>query len=177
MRCDPKQFTLSMKLVSPAQRGFSMLEVLISLVIIATALLGTAGLQIYAMRMGQSSQFRIQATFLATDILDRIEANKDNTTGIVAGNYVTSGSGTPQALTYPDPCMTSACTAAQLANRDRNQWENAVATALPQATWSVTITGAGNNIYTAILGWTDRSSIKQNTGETFSYTATRVIGR
>lgn len=156
-----------------AQHGFSMLEILITLVIVATALLGTAGLQIYAMRMGQSSQFRTQAIFLASDILDRIEANKDNATGAVAGNYVIAGSGTPPALISPDPCTVATCSAAQLANRDINQWENAVASLLPQATWSVTASGVG---YTAVLGWTDRSSSKNSTGETFSYTANRNIG-
>ena len=169
MRRDLKPYTSS-----ATQHGFSMLEILITLVIVAIALLGTAGLQVYAMRMGQSSQFRTQAIFLAADILDRIEANKDNTTGAVAGNYVIAGNGTPPALTSPDPCTVAPCSAAQLANRDINQWENAVASLLPQATWSVTATGIA---YTVVLGWTDRSSNKATTGETFSYTANRNIGK
>lgn len=159
---------------SATQRGSSMLEILVTLVIVAIALLGTAGLQLNAMRVGKSSQFRTQAVFLASDILDRIEANKDNTTGRVAGNYVIAGSGVPAALTSPDPCTVAACTAAQLANRDINQWENAVALLLPQATWSVTASGVA---YTSVIGWTDRSSNKNSTGETFSYTANRSIGR
>lgn len=159
---------------SATQYGFSMLEILITLVIVAIALLGTAGLQAYAMRMNKSGQFRTQAVFLASDILDRIEANKDNTTGAVAGNYVIAGSGTPPALTFPDPCAGAPCTAAQLANRDVNQWENAVASLLPQANWSVTTSGVA---YTVVLGWTDRSADKNSHGEAFSYTANRNIGK
>lgn len=155
------------------QRGFSMLEILITLVIVATALLGTAGLQVYAMRMGKSSEFRTQAIFLASDILDRIEANRDDETGVVAGNYVMAGSGVAATLISPDPCVAAACTAAELANRDINQWENAVSTLLPQANWSVTASGI---TYTVVLGWTDRSAEQGGTGETFSYTATRNIG-
>ena len=152
------------------QQGFSMIEILITLVIIATALFGTAGLQAYAMLMGQSSQFRTQAIFLASDYLDRIEANKNIATGVVAGNYVIAGNGAPPALTTPDPCIAAPCTAAQLANRDINQWENDVALLLPQPTWSVTRAGA---TYTVVLGWTDRS----NTAIPFSYTAVRSIGK
>jgi type IV pilus modification protein PilV len=88
-----------------AQQGFSMLEILITLVIVATALFGTAGLQTYALLVGKDGQNRTQAIFLATDLLDRIEANKSSITGSVAGNYIFAGSGVPAALTLPDPCM------------------------------------------------------------------------
>ena len=58
------------------QRGFSMIEVLITLVIIATALLGTAGLQLQAMKLGKSGDFRTQAVFLANDLAERMEGNE-----------------------------------------------------------------------------------------------------
>ena len=56
-------------------RGFTMIEVLVTLVIIALTLLGTAGLQSYAMKMNQGGQLRTQAVVLALDLLERIEAN------------------------------------------------------------------------------------------------------
>ena len=58
------------------QQGFSMLEILITLVIVATALFGTAGMQINAMRMNKGAEFRTQAVLLASDMADRMEANK-----------------------------------------------------------------------------------------------------
>lgn len=158
--------------LNTSQRGFSMLEILITLVIIATALLGTAGLQIYAMRMGQSGQFRTQAVFLASDIAERMEANK---AAAVAGNYVVAATSTPS--TAATNCAANACDIATLANWDISQWENAIiALGLPQASWQITQTTAGNpSTYSIVISWTDRSSVKTSHGENFAYTATRTV--
>ena len=67
------------------QRGFSMIEVLVTILIISLALLGTAGLQAYSMRLNQGGQFRSLAVFLAADLAERIEANKSSAG---AGDYV-----------------------------------------------------------------------------------------
>lgn len=56
--------------------GFSLVEVLVSIVILAVALLGTAGLMGTSLRSTNNSYYRSQATFLADDILDRMRANR-----------------------------------------------------------------------------------------------------
>jgi len=149
-----------------------MLEILITLVIIATALLGTAGLQMYAMRMGQSGQFRTQAVFLASDIAERMEANK---TAAVAGNYIVALASAPSAAAAD--CAITACNSANLASWDISEWGNAIINVgLPQADWQITQTTAGNpSTYTIVISWADRSSVKTSHGETFSYTATRTV--
>lgn len=163
-----------------------MLEILITLVIVATALLGTAGLQVFAMRMNQSGQFRTQAIFLAADIAERMEANK---AGAVAGNYAAALATTPG--TAATNCGTASCSSNQLATWDLSQWEAAVANLLPQASWQITQTAAGNpSTYSIIISWIDKrtdtnygaynaaSSVGVNaagTGERFSYTATRTV--
>lgn len=161
------------------QRGFSMLEILITLVIIATALLGTAGLQIYAMRMGQSSQFRTQAVFLASDLAERMEANK---AAAVAGNYALAL--TSVSSVAATNCAMAACDSTNLASWDISQWGIAIANLLPQASWKITLTpdadcpvaAAGNpSTYCIFIRWTDRSSVKTGSGETFSYTSTRTV--
>ena len=148
-----------------------MLEILITLVIIATALLGTAGLQVYAMRMGQSGQFRTQAVFLASDIAERMEANK---VAAVAGNYVLAS--TSVSSVAATDCATAACSSTNLASWDISQWGISIAGLLPQAEWSITRTVVGNpSTYQIIVRWTDRSSVKGVSGEPFSYTATRTV--
>lgn len=148
-----------------------MLEILITLVIVAIALLGTAGLQVYAMRVNQSGQFRTQAIFLASDIAERMEANK---AAAIAGNYVQTLTSTTTVPAFD--CTTTACNSANLASWDISQWGQAIAILLPQATWQITQTTAGNpSTYSIVISWTDRSSDKTSHGETFSYTATRTV--
>jgi type IV pilus assembly protein PilV len=173
-------------LPSNKQFGFSMIEILVTLVIVATALLGTAGLQAYAMRMGKSSEFRTQAVFLASDIAERMEANKR---AAVLGGYVVAATSSPSASITT--CETGTCDMGTLATYDISKWENTIASLLPQASWQIAQTTAGNpSTYVITISWTDRrtdtnyaaynatSSVGINatgTGERFSYTTTRNV--
>ncbi len=181
-----------------AGRGFSMIEVLVTLLVISLALLGTAGLQAYAMRLNQGGQFRTQAVFLAADLAERIEAN---TLGAMAGNYAkvagNSATYTKVAATN-DLCLTATCAPADLATYDLAQWQSAVAATLPQSSWTVdqTVNGSAKtdtqacvpSTYTITLQWVDRLTDTSNaaavstsqfgsngTGEKFSYVATRTV--
>jgi type IV pilus assembly protein PilV len=58
------------------ERGFSMIEVLVALIILALGLLGFALLQTMNMRFTQSANYRTQATNLAYDLLDQMRANR-----------------------------------------------------------------------------------------------------
>jgi type IV pilus assembly protein PilV len=171
----PKTPTVS---ASKHQQGFSMLEVLITLVIVATALFGTAGLQAYAMRMNQGAQFRAQAVFLASDIAERMESNK---AAAVAGNYVVALTSTPSAAATD--CTANGCDPAALSAWDVSQWELAIAgnannpALLPQPSWSITQTTPGNpSTYRIEISWTDRRSDKTSGGENFTLTLDRTIG-
>jgi len=169
-----------------AQAGFSLIEILVTLAIMSLALLGTAGLQAYSMKLNQGGQFRTQAVFLAADLAERIEANK---VGAVAGSYVLATSSVADPLSTA--CNVAACGAVALATYDLSQWQNAVAAALPQASWAVAQTVAGNpSTYTITISWVDRQGDATNaafsagsqlgsnvtgTGERFFYTATRTL--
>ncbi len=59
-------------------RGVSLLEILVSLLILSTGLLGLAGLQSKALSFSQSAFFRSQATILADDILERMRVDRPN---------------------------------------------------------------------------------------------------
>lgn len=174
------------------QQGFSMLEILITLVIVATALFGTAGLQVHAMRMNKGSEFRAQVIFLASDIAERMEANKD---AAAAGNYVVASTST--ASTPPVNCRTSVCVPADMASWDISQWEDAIVNLnLPQASWEITQTlhipspPTETSTYQIVIRWTDRRAdtiyAANETGSTtglssdgkaelFFYPATRSI--
>ena len=57
------------------QRGFSLVEVLIALIIMSVGMLGIAGLYVQSMQAGRTSMFRHNAVTLAGDVADRIRAN------------------------------------------------------------------------------------------------------
>jgi len=57
------------------QRGFSLVEVLIALIIMSVGMLGIAGLFVQSMQAGRTSMFRHHAVTLAGDVADRIRAN------------------------------------------------------------------------------------------------------
>lgn len=60
---------------SRRQRGFSLVEVLIALVIMSVGMLGIAGLFVQGMQAGRTSVLRHHAVTLAGDVADRIRAN------------------------------------------------------------------------------------------------------
>lgn len=75
------------------QAGFNMLEILFSLLIVTTGLLGLAGTQVVAQRAELESYQRAQAIVLMTDIVDRINTNRK---GAVCYAITTaSATGTP----------------------------------------------------------------------------------
>lgn len=172
--------------------GFSMIEVLVTLLIISLALLGTAGLQAYSMRLNQGGQFRTHAVFLVSDLAERIEANK-TANYEMQWNFAASGAYDISG-TNPQDCLTISCAPADLATYDQWEWQRRVGdpAVLPQSSWSVTRAVAGTlTTYTIVVSWVDRmsgtgtnaaydaaSGVGVNaagTGERFSYTATRTV--
>ncbi len=98
-----------------SQRGTSMVEVLVTVVILAIGLLGLAGLQ---SRLGVSqveSYQRAQALILLQDMSNRIATNRAH-----AASYVT---GTTHPLPNAGVCPVAVGTRAQI---DANQWCNAL---------------------------------------------------
>ncbi|MEQ1915207.1 MAG: type IV pilus modification protein PilV [Gallionella sp.] len=133
-----------------AERGFSMLEIMITLVVVAIALLGTAGMQAFAMKVGQGGQLRNQAVYLAADMAERIETNKP----------LSAASGVPgyEAIVPATVnCQANACTSAELGVRDVNNWNLQIARLLPSGQGTITRSVAGNlYTYTIVVSWLDR---------------------
>ena len=150
-----------------------MIEVLVTLMIVAFAMLGAAALQAMALRYNKASQFRSQAVFLAGDLSERMEANS---AAAVAGAYVMTTSSNP--VNSSANCVANACTPDQVAQSDLAQWQSAIAQLLPQGSWAVKQTTSGNpSTYTIVLSWQERSSgdVASGTTENFSYTSTRTV--
>jgi type IV pilus assembly protein PilV len=119
-------------------RGFSLIEVLISIVILAVALLGTAGLMASSLKNTNTAYYRSQATVLADDVLDRMRANIP---AARAGNYdVQEG-----------PAYAAA--SGSFARFDCEEWIANLAETLPGGRGTVDVDG--NFVATIIILWGD----------------------
>lgn len=105
------------------QHGFSLLEVMIALLVLAVGLLGLAALQNMGLRLGHESYQRTQATFLISDIIDRMRANPR---GAKNGNYLVALTSTPPAAVQ-DCSLISCISSTDMANYDLHQWIATVA--------------------------------------------------
>ena len=121
--------------------GASLIEVLVSIVLASFALLALAGVNASSVRYTKMSQYRATAAQLATDMGERIRANKGvktpTTTGFFAGNYDFEEDFAAQATVATLPsvlCDTAAsnCTPAQIAALDLAQWRILVRNQLPE---------------------------------------------
>lgn len=112
-----------MKLEKRAQGGFTLIETLVAMVVLAVGMLGIAALYIEGLRSGQASVSRTTAVNLAADMADRIRANPT-----VPGSYFGAGPGAN------NNCSTGgvACTPAQIAQEDWFWWRQDVLNRLPQ---------------------------------------------
>lgn len=109
------------------QTGFSMVEVLVTLVILSFGLLGVAGLLVSGVSNAASSEAMSKASQLAADMADRIRANP-----------VVAVSATSQYITtYADVPPTSPTS---IAERDKKEWLEALAAQLPQGDGKITNT-------------------------------------
>lgn len=96
-------------------RGFSMIEVLVTIVIIAFGLLGIAGLQVRLQMSEMESYQRSQALLLLNDMANRIATNRSD-----AASYVTTAA---NPMGEGMVCPTTTVTVAQ---RDLGEWCNAM---------------------------------------------------
>lgn len=123
--------------------GFTLIEVLIAMVVLAIGLLGLASLQGTSLRSNSSAYQRSQATNIAYDILDSIRANRQLALGGAYDN---------QSLATSPPACASVTLAGTIAQRDIQIWRAALACTLPRGTGSISRSG---NTFTIITQWDD----------------------
>jgi type IV pilus assembly protein PilV len=70
-----------------AQRGVSLIELLVALLIFSFGMLGLAGLQLRTLSYSQSSLFRSQAVALTDDVLDRMRASRTDASIPTSGGW------------------------------------------------------------------------------------------
>lgn len=145
------------------QRGVGLIEVLVTVLIMATSLIALAALQTRSLQFNQGAYMRSQANIFAYDLLDRIRINRENIANYNAALAPFNLTATP--VTTP------------LAAADLDQWRRAIAIALPNGEGGITCTNA-TNICTLTIRWTELTAEQGelvdeqgNNRSQFTYTA------
>lgn len=147
------------------QRGFYLLEVLVSLLVLAIGLLGIAALQAQGLRNNHDAYTRSQATMLAYDIIDRMRANRAN-----VAQYAQDPGGIDAGLPC-DPSLSNADldTPEKKVQSELQCWYDAVANTMPGGLQPcIQVTGGDNaecdgagadpNMYDITIYWVDRGA-------------------
>ena len=133
-----------------SQFGFSLLEIVVTVLIVGIGILGVISMQANALRESQTNTFRNQASILAQDIIGRMRANEEAVGDTTASVYVSDGS----AIASAPACGTAAaiCSPAQLATFDINRWQqNIIAANLPSGLGVITRNGTTTTYVISIL--------------------------
>lgn len=123
-----------------AQSGMTMVEILVSVVILSFGMLGLAGLQTKTLSFSQSSLYRSQATALADDILDRMRVDRDNALAGRWNSEITSDANSVSPLTF-------------IYQTDLKDWKAQVESLLPSGRASVSVTN--DRMVTIVIEWDD----------------------
>lgn len=119
------------------QDGTTLMEVLVSLLVLSGGMLGMASVQTVSLRNNQTAYYRTQATALSGDMVERLRAN-------IAGVQTSSYDDVAGAETAT--CFTAVgCNAAQMAGQDIFDWSAQVTAALPGGASIVCLDSTGND--------------------------------
>lgn len=140
------------------ETGFTLIEILVALLILAIGLFGMASLMLTSMKSNQSAAVRSQASWMAYDIIERMRLNVDRAT--TTNSYVMNNS---TAIPADPGCKANGCSAANTAVLDLREWMTDLSTAglLGQ------IQRNGNQ-YTVTISWAD-ANLATGTASTNSF--------
>ena len=125
------------------QTGFSLIEAMVSLVVISVGMIGIASLYTQGLGAGRTALFRTQAVNLAADMADRIRVNRQGGSdygGAAADNSCDPGGGVN-------------CTPAQMAAHDLFTWGAQVAQLMPNGVGVVQFAATTPPTYTIQATW------------------------
>ncbi len=129
-------------------KGFSLLEVMIAMVIFAVGVLGLAGMQALALENSFESASRNQAIILAYSMSDRMLANRQGGDAYRIDSALTP---TPQT----DCSIAECATTAEIVMYDQSEWKQTLAQQLLAGDGS--ITGASPNFTITVFWDEDRT--------------------
>lgn len=129
------------------QKGFTLIEAMIAVVVFSFGLLGVAGVMIVSVKNNHNGYLRSQAIFLANSIVDSMSSNSQEVwNNSYNGNYgYPSGfSSVANMCTDAAPCT---CVGGGIATRETQLWSNMLIQQLPNGSGSIQCVPATAQLY------------------------------
>ena len=144
---------MSIKTTYQSQHGFGLIEVMISVLIVGTALLTLTSLQSKSLQFNQNAYLRSQANILAYDVIDRIRINQK------------------QAASYDILFSATEPSGSSRRDVDLKEWLTNLSTNLPSGDGQIDCDG-NPLICNVDVSWTEQSGANNNDNitQTLSYT-------
>jgi type IV pilus assembly protein PilV len=164
------------------QRGFSLVEVLVSIFILTVGLLGMVGMQAASLQSNREAKLQSSAVVLARELADMVRGNKSEGIKTTSNPYIGTYS-SPLTFATPTYCLNvatpSTCgTTTAVANAEMTEWLTRVDNELPSARvavcfdstpfdagglpqWTCTNTGS---VMVIKIGWTRGSTNRGQAG-------------
>ena len=96
------------------EKGFTLIEVLVAILIVGVGVLGVAGMQVVSLQQNRNALFRDTGLQLANDIIDRMRANNEISYGPVAFE---------DAPSFSVNCLDAPCNPTEMSEFDLAQWK------------------------------------------------------
>jgi type IV pilus assembly protein PilV len=154
----------------PLQRGFSLIEAMVAIVVMALGILGILGVQLRTLTDNQTGVRRAQAVRLIEDLSERLKANPD-----AIGNASAYESSWGATLSTPTNCSVAtgfpgtSCTPAQLAAYDIDRWIRSVRAALPLGDAAIFISPSDTRELGVMIAW--RANERGDSASDSAYTS------
>lgn len=178
--------------------GFSLVEVLVSIVVLSFGLLGMVGMQAAALKSNREARLQSSAVVLARELADMLRGNKiESVLDLASGNpYLGSFNSAPLVATTPTYCLnvasgTTPCAippSHDIGNAQMTEWLARVDAELPGARVNIcfdtapfdanglpqwTCTAGTDGVIVIKIGWTISSTNRSLTGASAFERATR----
>lgn len=128
----------------PRQAGFTLIEILVTVFVLAFGLLGFAALQTEGVKNNRVAELRSVVTQSTYNIADRIRANVG---GAINGTYVAASAPSVAydcEASFSGTVVANKCSSIEMANADLDRWYATLSDALPSGTGSITCADVDN---------------------------------
>jgi type IV pilus assembly protein PilV len=157
--------TCASSIAGLSNRGVSLVEVLVTLVVVSIGMLGIAKMQALAIVSTRISSMRSLIAVQASSLASSMHANRVYWSTVGPNNLqvsVASGTGVGTITSSTDSslqasstnCQTAQCVGAPMAEYDLLQWGGALYNVMPTSTGSVSCSGT-QTVCTITVSWTE----------------------